>query len=118
MKDSTEIRLIFAFNINDIEQFSQLVKACSAYVAANEPGTLSYDWYIDKDRTSGKLYEVYENAAAFERHVTGPVFTEIVPQYIHSMSWSNIEAFGDMPDIFFAMTKDLAAVTWGEPVVF
>lgn len=106
------VKFIFAFEINNLDNFNKLVKECSEFVQANEPDTLSYDWYIDKDQKNGKLYEVYASAGAFEQHVKGKVFTEIVPKYRDAMTWSHIDALGDVPDIFYAMTKNLSATHW------
>lgn len=117
MEKSNQVRLMFSFEINDFDEFSQLVKETSAYVEENEPGTISYDWYVDDTKATGCLFEVYDNPKAFEEHIVGPVFTTIVPKYRNAMTWLNIKALGDLPKAFYAMTKHLPNVTWTEQLV-
>ncbi len=111
------VRLVVSFNINNFELFRKIAKECSQYCDFSEAGTLVYDWYVSEDKASDKLFETYENSAALETHLLGPIFTEIAPQFKRSISWLSIESFGQLPDTFHKLLGALPNVNWPAPVV-
>ncbi len=115
--NNKNVRLVVSFKVNDFKLFREIAKECSQYCSSSEAGTLVYDWYVSEDKTTGKLFETYENSAALEAHLLGPIFTEIAPQFKRSISWLSIESFGQLPDAFHKLLGALPNVNWPAPVV-
>ncbi|MFA0812721.1 putative quinol monooxygenase [Microbulbifer epialgicus] len=110
-----EVKLVVSFTINDYEKFQEVAEECSEYVADNEPGTLVYEWYVDRERAKGKLFETYENMEALEAHMLGAVFQRIGLKFKKSITWNTIESFGHLPEIFYEILDGLPIVNWAEP---
>jgi quinol monooxygenase YgiN len=111
------IRLVLSFEVNDFELFRGIAKECSQYAASSEAGTLAYDWYVSDDKLTGKLFEIYESAAALEAHLLGPIFTQIAPKFKKSIRFVSVDSFGVLPDIFHKLFGALPNSNWPMPEV-
>ena len=60
-----------------------------------EPGTLVYDWYLDRDRQRARLLEEYVDANAVVAHLEGRVVTTLVPKLLESAQLTRFEVYGD-----------------------
>lgn len=63
-----EIRGIIEGRFKDFDEFSDLVNRVCSVVEKNEPGTLNYEFFVDRERARFLAYEVYADEAAFHAH--------------------------------------------------
>ena len=86
---STEVSWVFEASIKDgqIENLEALIKEMSDQAEATEPGTLSYEWLISDDRTSGQTREYYKDSqsalvhlASFNQNFAERLMTMIEPK--------------------------------------
>ena len=94
MASTTEIRFVFEIEVTDVPSFTAAVEDCCA-VSSTEPGTLIYDWYLDAESGTARLYEAYASVDAVIAHAAGPVFTEIGPRLLTSCRFVSGVCFGD-----------------------
>jgi quinol monooxygenase YgiN len=95
MDKSKEIRFVLQITVKNMETFRGAVER-AVEISNAEPGTLIYDWYIDEDESTARLYEAYESIEAVTAHAGGAVFTEIGPIFMESCSFDHMDAFGDV----------------------
>ncbi len=74
-----------------LEAFSQIAAACLA-ATRRDPGTHSYEWYLNADRTECVVLEVYDDSNAVLAHLAnlGDLFGQLM-----TVSDLTIEVFGD-----------------------
>ena len=109
----SELRLVLDFAVTDLDTFTSAVRS-AVEVSAGEPGTVHYDWYIDEEAGTARLYEAYESAEAVAAHVAGKVFTELLPVLASSSRITNIDAYGD-PAVLGPAEALGPVKLWGEP---
>lgn len=61
----------------------------------NEPGTLSYDWFLSQDRKRCRIIEVFADPKAVLAHLMGPVVQELVPKILEVSQLNSLEVYGD-----------------------
>ncbi len=61
----------------------------------NEAGTLSYDWFLSRDRKECRLLETYVDADAAAAHMNGPVVQVLVPKLLESARLTSFKVYGD-----------------------
>ncbi len=88
------IRFVIDIEVRDVERYKEIAAACVAY-SRTEPGTLLYDWYLDEEAGTARLYEAYASVAAVIAHATGPVFTEIGLPLMEVATFVRVDCFGD-----------------------
>ena len=74
-----------------LEAFSETAAACLA-ATRRDPGTQSYEWYLNADRTECVVLEVYDDSNAVLAHLAnlGDLFGQLM-----TVSDLTIEVFGD-----------------------
>ncbi|WP_094606020.1 hypothetical protein SPSIL_006840 [Sporomusa silvacetica DSM 10669] len=67
-----QVSWIFEVSINDgeLDNFKALMKEMVDSTAANEPGTLAYEWSISADGIQCHIHEWYKDSAATVAHLT------------------------------------------------
>lgn len=67
---SDQITLLVESQISDgkLDALLEVVERLKAHVAATEPDTLQYDWFIDKDSNKARVVEVYATSEAVLFH--------------------------------------------------
>jgi quinol monooxygenase YgiN len=77
------------------EEYKKLVKEMSRAVEANEPGTLHYQFYLNRDETKCIVNEIYANSEATLAHINGVASQTILPK-IHNVSRiSRLDVYGN-----------------------
>lgn len=114
MRQSNEIRFVLSITVHDVEGFVAAVEECVA-ISKNEPGTLLYEWYLDAEKGTARLYEAYADVDAVIAHAAGPVFTDVGPRLLRTCTFDHMDAFGDLGrlaagDPFWPTT------IWGSPI--
>ena len=88
-------RAEFTIKEGKIEEYKKLVQDMSRLVEANEPDTLKYQFYLNRDKTKCIVNETYTNSEAVLAHNTGIASQTILPK-IHSVSKiSRLDVYGN-----------------------
>jgi quinol monooxygenase YgiN len=76
------------------EEYKKLVQDMSRAVEVNEPGTLHYQFYLNRDETKCIVNEIYANSEAALAHLNGVASQTILPK-IHNVSRiSRLDVYG------------------------
>jgi quinol monooxygenase YgiN len=94
MRSSQELRFVIEIEVSDLARFKELVHEC-VEISREEPGTFVYDWYVDEQGSSARLYEAYESPEALRAHVSGRVFREVGAKLMDVCRFIHLDAFGD-----------------------
>ena len=107
MKD--EIRLIARFTLEQgsEERFAATARRCAESTLANEPGALSYRYYLDS-RVCHVL-ERYADSSAVLAHFAGEVGTKLIPRLLESAKLDGLDLYGNP-------STELLAALEGKPV--
>jgi quinol monooxygenase YgiN len=77
------------------EEYKKLVRDMSRTVEANEPDTLQYQFYLNRDETKCIVNEIYANSEAALAHINGVASQTILPK-IHNVSKiSRLDVYGN-----------------------
>jgi len=91
MKRITALALLKIHN-GKLDEFKNLVPNLIKAVKKNEPGALTYDWFLDEKTMECKVLEIYADSQAVLAHVTnvGELLQELT-----AISDLTLEVFGD-----------------------
>jgi quinol monooxygenase YgiN len=79
-----------------IEEFKKLVRDMSRVVEANEPDTIGYQFYLNReDETKCIVYETYTNSEAVFAHNNGVASQAILPKVFNVSRISRFEVYGN-----------------------
>jgi quinol monooxygenase YgiN len=80
-------------------------------IARDEPGTLSYSWYLDKDETACVVREVYADSDAVLSHIAN--LGELMSRVLEAGGGCELEMFGEPSPELIEATRalDLSAFT-------
>jgi quinol monooxygenase YgiN len=90
-------RAEFTIEEGKIEEYKELIKEMSRVVEANEPDTIDYQFYLNRDdETKCVVHETYANSDAVLAHNTGVASQTILPK-IFSVSTriSRFDVYGN-----------------------
>jgi quinol monooxygenase YgiN len=94
------------------EEYKKLVQEMSKTVEANEPGTLHYQFYLNKDETKCIVNEIYANSEATLAHINGVASQTILPK-IHNVSRvSRLEVYGNPSEELQKVLADVVLQTY------
>jgi quinol monooxygenase YgiN len=101
----------FRFHEGKREEYLRLAEEADALVAANEPGTLQYDLFLNDDQTECMIVERYRDSEAAMEHAAnvGHLFADVFA----TVSLVHGELLGDLSDELRARLAGSEA-----PVVF
>ena len=97
MNDSEEIRFKAEFIINEgkLEEYKKLINEMGEAVKANEPDTLEYQFYLNKDETKCVVHETFANSAAALAHNESNASKTILPRIFNIARLSRLEVYGN-----------------------
>jgi quinol monooxygenase YgiN len=79
-----------------IEEFKKLVQEMSRVVEANEPDTINYQFYLNRDdETKCIVHETYANSEAVFAHNAGVASQTILPKVFSVSRISRFEVYGN-----------------------
>lgn len=110
MADPT-IFMLATFTVTDRDAFDQAVDEAIELVN-DEPGTLSYEWYLDGDTCH--LVESYTDSAAAYAHLTGPVIGALT-KAVGAAEFGGLYVYGPASDDVKDGVSALGATVFGEP---
>jgi quinol monooxygenase YgiN len=94
------------------EEYKKLVQEMSRTVEANEPGTLHYQFYLNRDETKCIVNEIYANSEATLAHINGVASQTILPK-IHNVSRvSRLEVYGNPSEELQKVLADVVLQTY------
>lgn len=105
---SSPIQFTVSLSIHDgqLAAFEALAKQmCDG--TEQEPGALTYCFFLSPDQSQCRLIERYANVNAVQAHITGPVVQQLVPRMLELSTLTNFEVYGEPGD---DATKVLMAV--------
>ncbi|AFU57766.1 putative antibiotic biosynthesis monooxygenase [Candidatus Nitrososphaera gargensis Ga9.2] len=79
-QDQIHFRAEFTIEDGKIEEYKELVQDMSRLVKANEPDTIGYQFYLNRDETKCIVHETYANSEAVLAHNTGIASQTILPK--------------------------------------
>lgn len=83
-----------AIHEGKLADFESVVKTMVADTE-KEPGALTYDWFLSKDRKQCRLIETYADANAAFAHSNGPVVQVLVPKMLENSTLTSFKVYGD-----------------------
>jgi quinol monooxygenase YgiN len=90
-----QFRAEFIIEEGKIEEYKKLVQEMSRVVEANEPDTISYQLYLNRDETKCIVYETYSNSEAVFAHMNGVASQTILPNIFNVSRISKFEVYGN-----------------------
>ncbi len=93
--DQIQFRAEFAINEGKLDEFKKLVQDMSSVVEANEPDTIDYQFYLDRDETKCIVRETYANSEAALAHNAGIASQTILPKIFSVSRISRFDVYGN-----------------------
>ena len=93
--DQIHIRAEFTIEEGKKEEFKRLVKDMSRTVEANEPDTINYQFYLNRDETKCIVNETYSNSEAALAHNSSVASQTILPKVFSVARISRLDVYGN-----------------------
>jgi quinol monooxygenase YgiN len=89
-----DFKVEFTIKKEKIEEYKKLIQSMSRAVEANEPDTITYEFYLNTDETKCIIHETYRNSEAALAHNTGIASQTILPKILTISSISKFDVYG------------------------
>jgi quinol monooxygenase YgiN len=91
-----QFRAEFTIQEGKIEEYKKLVQDMSRVVEANEPDTINYQFYLNRDdETKCIVYETYASSEAVFAHINGVASQTILPKIFNVSKISGFAVYGN-----------------------
>jgi quinol monooxygenase YgiN len=109
------VRFIIAGTVKDgqVGAFADLGSRMSAAVAANEPGTTTYNWFISDDG-SFINEDGYTDSAALGAHLGRAQESGLLDEYVGLVDITGVHVLGDVDDAAKGMLEAFGAVHYSQ----
>jgi quinol monooxygenase YgiN len=97
MSDNNNVHIRAEITIEEgkTEEYKKLVQDMIRAVEVNEPDTINYQFYLNRDETKCVVWETFANSEAVFAHINGVASQTILPK-IHSVSKiSRLDVYGN-----------------------
>jgi quinol monooxygenase YgiN len=84
----------FAIEKDKLDTFEELVEKITSTVFQNEPGTKSYQWCYNDDKTKCIITEWYASSEAALAHLNGEAATKLLPKLLQVSRIMRLEIYG------------------------
>jgi quinol monooxygenase YgiN len=88
-------RAEFTIEEGKIEEYKKLVQEMSKVVKANEPDTINYQFYLNRDETKCMVHETYANSEAVLAHNAGFASQTILPRIFSVSRITRFDVYGN-----------------------
>jgi quinol monooxygenase YgiN len=110
-------RAEFIIEKGKIEEYKKLVEEMSKVVKANEPDTINYQFYLNRDETKCIVHETYVNSEDVLAHNNGIASQTILPKIFSVSRINRIDVYGNpSEELQKALTNftptDLQSIYW------
>src|SRR5919109_1108727 len=85
----------FTIEEGKTEEYKKLVQDMSRVVEANEPDTINYQFYLNRDETKCIVHETYANSEAVFAQINGVASQTILPKVFNVSRISRFEVYGN-----------------------
>lgn len=92
------IRAIVRGTAKDFDAFVDLAERICALVDENEPGTLRYECFVDKEAATFLWHEVYEDPEAFFKHNQNLAEAGVMEEVSELVDFDGMTVLGDVTD--------------------
>ena len=94
--EHNQIHITAEFFIKEgkLEEYKNLVQDMSRAVEANEPDTVDYHFYLNKNETKCIVHETYANSEAVLAHNNSVASQTILPKIFSASRISRFEVYG------------------------
>lgn len=110
--DQIHFRAEFIVEEGKIKEFKKLVQDMSRVVEANEPDTINYKFYLNKDETKCIVNEIYANSEAVFAHNTGVASQTILPKIFNVSRISRFDVYGNPSEELQKMLTSFSPQTY------
>ena len=93
--DQIHFRAEFTIEEGKIEEYKKLVQDMSRVVEANEPDTINYQFYLNRDETKCIVSETYTTSEAVFAHISGIASQTILPKIFNISRISRFDVYGN-----------------------
>lgn len=95
--ESSRVHFRAEFTIDDgkLGEYKELVQDMSRVVKTNEPDTMDYQFYLNRDGTKCIVHETYANSEAVLAHNTGVASQTILPKIFGISRISRLDVYGN-----------------------
>ena len=90
-----DFRAKFTIEEAKIEEYKKLVQVMSRMVEANEPDTINYQFYLNRDETKCIVHEKYANSKAVLAHNSAVASQTILPKIFSVATISRFDVYGN-----------------------
>jgi quinol monooxygenase YgiN len=102
----------FTIKKEKIEEYKKLIQDMSRTVEANEPDTITYEFYLNTDETKCIVHETYRNSEAALAHNTGIASQTILPKILSISSIIRFDVYGNPSEELQKQLTNLGARTY------
>lgn len=88
-------RAEFIVNEGKKEEYKKLIQEMSRMVEANEPDTINYEFYMNKDETKSLVHETYANSEAALAHNNSVASHTILPKIFGVARINRFDVYGN-----------------------
>jgi quinol monooxygenase YgiN len=105
-------RAEFAIEQGKIQEYKKLIQELGKMVEANEPNTINYQFYLNKDETKCIVHETYVNSEAALAHNNGVASRTILPRVFSLAKISRFDVYGSPSEELQKLLANFGAVTF------
>jgi quinol monooxygenase YgiN len=111
-QNQIHFRAEFTIEQEKIEQYKKLIQEMSRMVEANEPDTVNYQFYLNKDETKCIVHETYVNSEAALAHNNGVASRTILPRISSVAKVSRFDVYGNPSEELQKLLASFGAETF------
>jgi quinol monooxygenase YgiN len=114
MKQNQPIQFRAEFTIEQrkIQECKKLIQEMSRMVEANEPDTINYQFYLNKDETKCIVNETYVSSEAALAHNNGVASRTVLPRIFSLAKLSRFDVYGNPNEELQKLLANLGAETF------
>src|SRR5919197_6556792 len=110
--NQVHFRAEFSIEEGKIEEYKKLVHEMSRMVEANEPDTMNYQFYLNRDETKCMVHETYTNSEAVLAHNNGVASQTILPKIFSVAKISRFDVYGNPSEELQKVLTSFGAQTY------
>lgn len=88
-------RAEFIIEVGKIEEYKKLIQEMSKVVQVNEPDTINYQFYLNREETKCIVYETYANSEAVIAHAASVASQTILPKIFSVSRINRFDVYGN-----------------------
>ena len=105
-------RAEFTIEQRKIQEYKKLIEEMTGTVEANEPDTITYQFYLNKDETKCIVHETYLNSEAALAHNSGIASRTILPRIFSLAKISRFDVYGNPSEELQKLLTNIGAQTF------